>query len=225
MPNKHKHANLPRQFSAQQVKASYAKVAWFYDVWSMLTESKAVAKGLALAQIKDGESILEVAVGTGTVFKEIVTKNPNGINKGIDISPEMLSKAKQRMKGFSSSHYDLQLGSVYKLEFPNDYFDLLVCNYLLDLLPEEDFTFILSEFKRVLKPHGRMLITTFSYGDKWYHSLWYWLAKHFPSLLTGCRPILLSDYIMKLGFIDLSTNHVSQNTFPSEIIQAEKGES
>ena len=41
----------------------------------------------------DGQSILEVAVGTGMAFREILRRNPRGQNRGIDLSPGMLSRA------------------------------------------------------------------------------------------------------------------------------------
>ena len=57
----------------------------FYDFWSWLTESKAAKKVLKLAE-------------TGIVFEKIVRKNLNGINIGIDLSLDMLGKAKQRLQ-------------------------------------------------------------------------------------------------------------------------------
>lgn len=67
-----------------------------------------------------------------------------------------------------------------------------------------------------------VIIKSFSYGTKRYHYFWYWLAKHFPSILIGCPPVLLSEYISYTGFINISIEHLTQNTFPSEIIKAEK---
>jgi len=46
-----------------------------------------------LIEFKDGKTILEVACGTGVVFEQIVRRNPNGRNLGIDLSPDMLAKA------------------------------------------------------------------------------------------------------------------------------------
>ncbi len=73
---------LPRNFSEGKVKHYYSKVSWVYDFWSWLTESKAAKKVLELAEIQDGEQILEVAVGTGWVFAEIVKRNKSGWNVG-----------------------------------------------------------------------------------------------------------------------------------------------
>ena len=79
--------------SKDDVRRLYARLSRLYDAWGFLTESKATDRALQLANIRDGEDILEVAVGTGTVFKRIVALNPSGKNEGIDLSPEMLAKA------------------------------------------------------------------------------------------------------------------------------------
>ena len=78
--------------SQNDIASLYDGKVWFYDGWAFLTESKARNKALKLAHIRDGQSILEVAVGTGWMFNEIVRKNPHGQNTGIDISEGMLSR-------------------------------------------------------------------------------------------------------------------------------------
>jgi len=213
---------LNRKFSENEVKDSYSKVAWFYDFWSYLTESKAAKKVIEIAKIKDGESILEVAVGTGLVFKEIVRRNSNGINKGSEISPSMLSRANKRMSKLNNSNYTLEIGNAYRLPFEDNSFDLVVNNFMIDLLPEEDFETILSEFYRVLKPSGRAVISTMAFGQKWYNKFWHWIARKLPDLLTGCRPVSIAHYLTEVGFIIEKIEQVSQNTFPAEVIGAIK---
>lgn len=48
------------------------RIAGIYDIWGRLTESRAMARAIELADIEDGQSILEVAVGTGVAFREIL---------------------------------------------------------------------------------------------------------------------------------------------------------
>jgi len=45
-------------------------------------------------------------------------------------------------------NYRLQVGDAYELDFPDDSFDVLVNNYMFDLLPERDFSRVLGEFGR-----------------------------------------------------------------------------
>jgi ubiquinone/menaquinone biosynthesis C-methylase UbiE len=187
-----------------------------------LTESKAADKVIELAEIKAGESILEVAVGTGMLFERIVRMNESGVNEGIDISPDMLSRAENRLKKGGTHNYHLQLGNASTLPFKPEEFDLVVNSFMLDLLPEESLGVVLSEFLRVLKPGGRVVISTMTFGSEWYHGFWQWLARHCPGLLTGCRPINIGPYLQEAGFGNLTVHFVSQNTFPSEVVRAEK---
>ncbi len=56
-----------------------------------------------------------MAVGTGLAFYEIVKRNPDGMNIGIDLSEGMLDKAKKRMQKLSGAKYILQQGSAFDL--------------------------------------------------------------------------------------------------------------
>jgi len=207
--------------SKDDVRRLYAKLSRLYDAWGFLTESKAVDRALKLANIRDGESILEVAVGTGTVFERIVALNHSGRNEGIDLSPEMLARAERRLRK-RFSNYSLQVGDSYFLPYPGEMFDLLVNNYMFDLLPERDFGQVLLEFRRVLRPKGRMVITSMTLGRKWYSRLWDWLVRRNPRLLAGCRPVYLEEDILRAGFQNMHAEYISQLTFPSMVLYAQK---
>ena len=213
---------LSRHRSDDSHKDRYSRIAWFYNLWSSLTEQRAAKKVIEWAEIRNGEQILEVAVGTGLVFAEIVRYNPSGFTRGIDISPRMLARAEMLMKNQPEQQYDLQIGSAYKLPFESNTFDLVVNNFMLDLMPEEDFPIILSEFHRVLKPNARLVISTMTFGRSWYNKIWHFIARHMPSLLTGCRPVTMSRFLAEAGFVSVQSVYLSQNTFPSEVLRSEK---
>ena len=101
---------LDARISQNNIGDVYDKIAPIYDVWGKLTESHARNRAIELAEIKDGSHVLEVAVGTGLAFHEIVKRNPNGTNAGIDLSKGMLEKAKKRLKKISSANYSLNFG-------------------------------------------------------------------------------------------------------------------
>ncbi len=93
---------------------------------------------------------------------------------------------------------------------------------MFDLLPEEDFSQVLLEFKRVLKHEGRMVITSMTFGQRWYSRIWDWLLHRNPVLLAGCRPVSLDEDLLHTGFKNIYAEYVSQLTFPSMVIYAEK---
>lgn len=211
---------LDRKFSEEKIKNNFSNIVWFYDLWSKLTETKALKKVIELAEIKNGEKVLEIAVGTGNLFKKIIEINSEGENEGVDISPAMLKKARKKLKEYKN--YNLKEGNAYDLSYENNYFDVIINTYMLDLLPKEDFEVILNELYRVLKPGGRIIISSMSFGEKWYNKIWYYISKFLPKLMVGCRPICLKKYIKNSNFKELSSIQISQNTFPTEIVIAKK---
>ena len=208
------------KLSKPEVVDVYSKMAFFYNIWGALTESKARKRAIIQARIVEGQSVLEVAVGTGLTFFEILKLNPNGENVGIDLTAAMLVKASQQAAKSFARNYSLTTGDAYSLQYPNEHFDLVMNNYMFDLLPEQDFLRVLAEFKRVLKPGGRLVIVNMTRGEHFYQRFWESIYKLNPRWLGGCRGVLLGDYVKAAGFRSLEREMISQLGFPSEVISA-----
>src|SRR5512137_980496 len=138
-----RQATLPARLTKQDVNAVYQGVAPIYDLWGALTETKARTRCLEWADIHDGEAVLEVAVGTGLTFAEILKRNPTGRNEGVDLTPAMLERARHRAAATGAQNYRLSVGDAYALEYADATFDVVVNNFLFDLLPEQDFATVL----------------------------------------------------------------------------------
>ena len=160
-----------------------------YDLWGYLTESRALKKILEIADVRDNLNILEIACGTGHLLGKIIAKNPHGENIGSDLSPDMLKKAYRHLQKSGLKNFRLIEGNVLDLEFEDSSFDYLFNNFMIDLMPEDTFEKVADEFFRFLKPGGILIVSTFSFGTKNIHKFWYRVAKNFPGLLTGCRPV------------------------------------
>lgn len=212
---------IPVKLSKAEVRQRYARLSGIYDFWGFLVESKASRIALQLAKVRNGENVLEVAVGTGNLFKQILAMNEKGRNEGIDLSPEMLARAEKRLRNYPGS-YSLKVADTYDLPYDDGIFDLVFNSYMFDLLPENDFSQVLHEFQRVLKPGGRILITSMTQGRKFYSRIWDWLVRINPNILEGCRPISLKEDVERSGFINIQEKYVSQLTFPSIVIYAER---
>lgn len=198
----------------------YSRTAWIYDLWGMLTETRARRRAMELAHIRSGETVLEVAVGTGLTFREILRANPDGENIGIDLTPAMLQKAEQKAAKTNRENYQLTLGDAYHLQFSDGRFDLLVNNFMFDLLPEADFPGVLVEFKRVLKPGGRMVLVNMTKAERFYQKIYEGIYQINPRWLGGCRGVLLASYVQQAGFANVRREMVSQMGFPAEILTA-----
>lgn len=93
-------------------------------------------------------------------------------------------------------------------------------NYMFDLLPEKDFALVLEEFKRVLKPGGRIILVNMTHGEHAYQRFWELVYRFNPKWLGGCRGVLHSPVMQTVGFHNIHRETVSQFGFPSEIIVA-----
>ena len=196
----------------------YRKIAPSYDLWAWLTESKARDRCLELAAIRNGEDVLEVAVGTGLAFERILEANPSGRNEGIDLTDAMLMRADRKAVKSGTNNYRLRIGDAYDLDFPDDSFDVLINNYMFDLLPQQDFLTVLEEFRRVLRPGGRLAMVNMTKGERWYNGIWERIYRINPALLGGCRGVSLLPKIEVCGFRQTRREYMSQLTFPSEIV-------
>ena len=212
---------LKRDFEIKNTQKNFSKIAWFYDFWGKLTESKAISRAVSVSDISDDIRILDVGVGTGQLFNRILSRNKNGLNFGIDLSPGMIAKAKEKFSAAKVKNL-LSIGNALQLPYKTESIDYIFTSYVLDLLPEEKFSTVLNEFSRVLKTGGSGIIIMMSMGEKWYNKVWYLLARYFPSILTNCRPVELSRPLTEAGFSIETKQTISQNTFPSEIIKFRK---
>ena len=211
---------LNARIEQEQIGSLYDKIAPIYDIWGKLTESRARTRAIELAGIKDGQSIFEVAVGTGLAFYEIVRRNPNGSNIGIDLSNGMLAKAKKRLGQLSEVNYSLKIGSAFHLSIEDESVDTLVNNYMFDLIPFEDMDKILLEFKRVLKKDGKLVLVNMTEGERFGSKLYDLIYNISPKTMGGCRGVKLTEKLQKFGFNVEVRAYYQQMLFPSEVILA-----
>jgi ubiquinone/menaquinone biosynthesis C-methylase UbiE len=213
---------LDARIAQENIGRVYDRIASVYDVWGYLTESHARNRAIELAQIENGQNILEAAVGTGLAFYEIVKQNPNGMNTGIDLSEGMLRKAKKRVLKLSGSKYLLQQGSAFELPIEDNSIDTLVNNYMFDLIANDDMDRILIEFKRVLKDGGKLVLVNMTRGESLASNLYDTIYNFSPTAMGGCRGVQLSEKLRKHGFSIETREYYQQMLFPSEVILARK---
>ena len=205
-----------------EIPGVYDSLSKTYDIWGKLAETRARNRAIELAEIEDGQNILEVAVGTGLGFYEIVQKNPNGTNIGVDLSPGMLKKAGKRLGTLASANYELKIGNAFDLEAETGHFDVLVNNYMFDLIAFNQMDAVLREFKRVIKKGGKLILVNMTEGESLGSGIYRLLYRISPKSFGGCRSVKLSDRLEKHGFEVKSREYHQQLWFPSEVILAYK---
>lgn len=207
----------PAGVAPEEIPRVYARLAPVYDFWARLTESR--ARELAVAHVNDGENVLEVAVGTGLAFADLVRANPHGRTEGVDLTEPMLARARRKVAGLPGAHA-LELGDARALPFPDAAFDLVLNSYMLDLMPESDFGPVLGEFRRVLRASGRLVLVNMAEPPPRLRAAFTWLYRRAPRLLGGCRPVALAPFVEAAGFQIERRDVVTQLGVPSELILA-----
>ncbi len=215
-----KKERLDARIPQDQIAGVYDKLSSVYDIWGRMTESRARNRAIQLADIRNGQTVLEVAVGTGLAFHEIVRRNPNGKNLGIDLSPGMLEKAKKRLAPLENASYTLKRGSAFHLELEDESVDVLMNNYMFDLIPFEDMDRILSEFRRVLKKDGKLILVNMTKGERFGSRIYDFIYSLSPTIMGGCRGVRLSERLQQAGFKVMQREYYQQMLFPSEVILA-----
>jgi ubiquinone/menaquinone biosynthesis C-methylase UbiE len=213
---------LEARYTHQEIIRKYNWIAPIYDLFGIFMESKARQRALEIAAIQNGEKILEVALGTGLNFVEILKRNPNGWVDGIDVSLKMVEKARRRICKTGQKNYTLYLCDCRHLPFDDGTFDVITNQYLLDILPVEDFIPILLEFWRVLKEGGRIVLVNMTKGERWLNQIYEGIYKLKPPLLAGCRGVMAQPFLEKIGFSEFQREFVSQLGFPSEVVRGVK---
>lgn len=112
--------------------------------------------------------VLEVGCGVGD-FTIYLAKQQIDVT-AVDFSSKAIELARQKAK-VQNQNIDFQIGNAQKLEFKDNSFDLLISCECLEHIPEPYLA--IREFYRVLKPSGKLVITTENYSNA---MLLYWLA-------------------------------------------------
>ena len=116
-----------------------------------------VANPWELGRLSPGSRVLDVGSGAGTdslIAAQMVGKQ--GHVTGIDMTPEMLAKARTAAAEMGVSTIEFLESEAERLPFPDESFDVVISNGVIDLIPDKEAVF--GELFRVLAPGGRIQI-------------------------------------------------------------------
>ena len=139
--------------------------ARWYDLFGKIIlfgRDKAIREKLIkLAAPADGEKVLDVGCGTGTLAIAIRPQVGAGEVHGIDASPEMVQVAKGK-SARGGSDIDFRVALIEAIPFQDASFDLVTSSLMLHHLPDDLKAKGLLEIRRVLKPGGRFMAVDFA---------------------------------------------------------------
>jgi ubiquinone/menaquinone biosynthesis C-methylase UbiE len=211
-------ANTP----PSEIPGFYSRVAPLYEACPTLFESRARRRILQLADVRDGEAIIEVGIGTGVQLAALAQRNLSGRTVGVDVAPGMLGQAHRRLSTGLFPRVELHLADARQLPFDDHSFDLVVNSYMLDLLPRDDIPRVLAEFLRVLRPGGRLVVASMTKGARPWHRFWDALYRRGLPISANCRGVLAAPVMQELGFVDIRREYLAQLLLPTEVVSARR---
>jgi len=159
---------------------------------------------VAIAQLKRGEVVLDLGSGGGfDVFQAARHVGPKGRAIGVDMTPEMLAKARRNAGVFSRKtrlrNVEFRLGEIEHLPVADASVDVVLSNCVINLSPDKPQVW--REIGRVLKPGGRV-----SVSDLALHRPLPKAVREMVAALVGCvaGAVLLKDYLAMVRAAGLS---------------------
>lgn len=168
---------------------------------------------IALASLREGEMVLDLGAGGGfDCFLAANKVGEGGRVIGVDMTPEMIKKAKENAKKGGYKNVEFRLGEIENLPVEDNSVDVIISNCVINLVPDKKKAF--REAFRVLKTGGRIMISDIV------------LLKELPErigesleLYVGCLSgaALKKDYlsaVKEAGFQDVKI--IEETIFPVE---------
>jgi SAM-dependent methyltransferase len=170
---------------------------------------------LALQQLSGGETVLDLGSGAGIdAFIAAARVGPEGKVIGVDMTPQMLQRARENAVRGNYDNVEFRLGEIESLPVADNTVDVVISNCVINLSPDKGRVF--GEALRVLKPGGTLAVSDIVIDGKLPETI-----RGSIEAYTGCiagasqREAYLQE-IRDAGFAQVEVQ--SANTYPTDLL-------
>ena len=210
-----------------EIRSFYDRFGKKQDTQSFY-EDPALKDLIAHAGFADAEYVFEFGCGTGRLAALLLAEHlpASATYLGCDLSRTMIALATARLATYEGRARVLQTEGPIHFPLPDNSADRVISTYVLDLLPGAAILEFLNEAHRVLGAGGKLGLVSLTQGttflSRLVSSAWAAVYRLRPSLVGGCRPIRLEQYIDP-GFWELEYRQaVVAFGVPSEVLLARR---
>lgn len=208
---------------AGKTRRVYDRLAAVYPLSTMFFHSRAHRCALEISELRDGMKVLEVATGSGEMFRRLVRANGSGATFGVDLSPNMAARTQRvARKRFPASRTHCQAVDARHMPFRSDSFDAIFCCYLFELLASEDIASTLHEFRRILRPNGKLTVVLIGQNTAMFNTAYKLAGKVAPAFWGRQVAHRVPELIDSMRFEILHDKAVRQGFYPSRVLVARK---
>ncbi|HKA02441.1 MAG TPA: class I SAM-dependent methyltransferase [Candidatus Solibacter sp.] len=208
---------------AVRTRKVYDRLAAVYPMSTMFFHSRAHRRALHISGVRDGMNVLEVATGSGEMFRRIVRANGSGTTVGVDLSPNMAARTQRAARRkFPSASTHCQAVDARHMPFRSESFDAVFCCYLLELLSADDIVSTLCEFRRILRDRGNLTLVLIGQNTAMFNAVYRVLGKVAPAFWGRQVEQRVPELIESVRFRILEDHVVTQTFYPSRVLVARK---
>jgi ubiquinone/menaquinone biosynthesis C-methylase UbiE len=210
-----KQAFDPARFKEQE-RAGFNYVADRYEQTLEVTRP-VIDRMITLAELEAGMRVLDVATGPGIIARRVgQLVGLSGSVLGVDIAEAALEQARQKAAAEGLLQVTFEVADAENLPYESEGFDRVFCS--LGLMHFPDAEKALQEFKRVLKPGGKLVVSVWAEEDKapYISVALRTLSRNFPppkverpSMFRFGNPQMLAKMVEDAGFFMAQTEPVT----------------
>lgn len=163
---------------------------------------------ISLGEIKEGFTVVDLGSGAGLdCFLASKKVGPSGMVIGIDMTPEMIKKARQNAQKYEIENVEFRRGDIENMPVASNTVDIIISNCVINLAPDKDKVF--NEAYRVLKTGGKMYVADVVLLDELTAT-----QKNDVKLLCACvsGALLKETYLAKLVSAGFDVEIVGEDT-------------